>query len=142
MGISNIPTSIFFNIDHKFFNSTGNCFFYFLKFKDIILQVYKQDIHCFIFRNSGIQSMLVQPVALPHQPFHPVAFHRPLEALLGNTYRDTSRGIFFPSWIKTKYHSQGIAHETLPRGYQFLETAFTTQAFLFTKRVFNRFFHI
>ena len=45
MGISHIPTTIFFNIAPNFFNSTGYRFFDFTIFKNFVMQIYEQYIH-------------------------------------------------------------------------------------------------
>ena len=55
MGISNIPTTIFFNIAPNFFNSTGYRFFDFTIFKNFVMQIYEQYIHRFILRDIRVQ---------------------------------------------------------------------------------------
>ena len=75
MGISNIPTTIFFNIAPNFFNSTGYRFFDFTIFKNFVMQIYEQYIHRFILRDIRVQYIFIQTIGLPNQTFYPVTFH-------------------------------------------------------------------
>ena len=72
MGISNIPTTIFFNIAPNFFNSTGYRFFDFTIFKNFVMQIYEQYIHRFILRDIRVQYIFIQTIGLPNQTFYPV----------------------------------------------------------------------
>ena len=85
MGISNIPTTIFFNIAPNFFNSTGYRFFDFTIFKNFVMQIYEQYIHRFILRDIRVQYIFIQTIGLPNQTFYPVTFHGSLETPLRNT---------------------------------------------------------
>ena len=86
MGISNIPTTIFFNIAPNFFNSTGYRFFDFTIFKNFVMQIYEQYIHRFILRDIRVQYIFIQTIGLPNQTFYPVTFHGSLETPFRNAH--------------------------------------------------------
>ena len=82
MGISNIPTTIFFNIAPNFFNSTGYRFFDFTIFKNFVMQIYEQYIHRFILRDIRVQYIFIQTIGLPIKRFTRLRFTARLKRLL------------------------------------------------------------
>ena len=82
MGISNIPTTIFFNIAPNFFNSTGYRFFDFTIFKNFVMQIYEQYIHRFILRDIRVQYIFIQTIGSRIKRFTRLRFTARLKRLL------------------------------------------------------------